>query len=155
MQVFLRGGTQSIQKQVDERKSGGGDPIIGSRQFLSDARIIAAATSPTDVKALEDPSAAIRAAVLPLRDATWLREPDSELDRWGFPAGGMYVQHLGDTTDSDKDKDAAGAALDEMLNSNVRVGQLVTPKHDGVCPPALHHVGLGGLFLLAKMGDNN
>ncbi|KAI1791735.1 hypothetical protein LXA43DRAFT_1137534 [Ganoderma leucocontextum] len=129
----LRAGIQyleSIQKQVDERKSAG--PVAGSGQFLSDAGIIAAATSPTDAKALEDACTAIPAAVRLLRD--WIREP--ELDQWGAMT----------------DRDAAGTTLDNMLNSNFRFGELA--KHD-VCPPALHRVGLVGLFLLAKMWDNN
>ena len=80
--------------------------------------------------------------------------------------GEVHVPHFGDAADSysysysdkdkdeDRDKDAAGAgaALDDMLNSNFRLGELA--KHDA-CPLALHRVGLGGLFLLAKMGDNN
>ncbi len=139
---------ESVQKQVDERKSTG--PIAGSRKLLSDGGIIAAATSPTDTKALEDASSAIPAAIRLLR--TWIREP--ELDQWGFPAaipssfltGGTQLP--GDVTHGD----AAGTALDDMLNSNLRSGELA--KHD-VCPPALHRVGLGGLFLLAKMWDNH
>lgn len=158
----------SVQKQVDERTSAGPAGIAGSRKFLSGAGILAAATSRNDARALEDATSAIPAAVLLLR--SWLREP--ELDQGGFPAalpssvltGGMHAQHLGDSADSysyshsdkDRDKDkagaGAGAALDETLNSNFRLGELA--KHD-VCPPALHRVGLGGLFLLAKMGDSN
>ncbi|KAM5536510.1 hypothetical protein V8D89_009787 [Ganoderma adspersum] len=148
----LRAGIQflvSVQKQVDERKSAG--PIAGSRQFLSDAGILAAARSPTDAKALEDASSAIPAAVLLLR--SWIREP--ELDQWGFPAAIPSSFLTGGTHppgDAAAARDATGAALDDMLNSNFRFGELA--KHD-VCPPALHRVGLGGLFLFAKMWDNN
>ena len=154
----MRAGIQSlesIQKQVNERKSAG--HVDGSRQFLADAGILAAATSPTDAKALEDASIAIPAAISLLR--SWIREP--EMDQWGYPSmitssmlggggggGGGRMQLPPEGTD----RDAAGKALDEMLNSNYRFGEVA--KHD-MCPPALHRVGLGGLFLFAKMWDNN
>ncbi|PIL28195.1 hypothetical protein GSI_09732 [Ganoderma sinense ZZ0214-1] len=159
----LRAGVQFlvlVQKRVDERKAAGQTAIAGARQFLADAGILAAATSPSDAKALDDASCAIAAAVLLLR--SWIREP--QLDQWGYPAavsstaflsGGMQAQApmpgLGSGGENDEDKDR-GAALEEVLNTNFRFGELA--KHE-MCPPALHRVGLGGLFLLAKMWDNN
>lgn len=163
--LALRAGIQyleSIQQQVNERKSAGN--IAGSRQFLSEAGIIAAAGSPTDEQALADASAVVLKAISLLR--SWLREP--VLTESGYPEppmtnlvrlgllgsgggalplgglealGGLVAQGAG-----------GGAAMDEMLNSNLLFSEV--SKH-ACCPATLHRVGLGGLYYFAKMSDNN
>ncbi|KAI1792035.1 hypothetical protein LXA43DRAFT_372126 [Ganoderma leucocontextum] len=145
---------ESIQQQVDERKSAG--TVAASRQFLSDAGIIAAATSPTDEQALEDASTVIPPAVALLR--SWLREPVLDesgypempfmnMLRLGMPLGNMNMTGMGSSPA------AQGAtALENMLNTNFLFSEVA--KHES-CPPALHRVGLRGLWYFAKMADNN
>ncbi|KAI1791733.1 hypothetical protein LXA43DRAFT_391854 [Ganoderma leucocontextum] len=144
----LRAGIQyleSVQQQVDERKSSG--TVAGSRQFLSEAGILAAATSKTDEKALEDASKVIPPAIHLLR--SWLHEQTmDESGRYpAMPFLGMLRTGipLGDTSNP-------GPAVDNMLNFNFRFSEVAKVEF---CPPALHRVGLGGLFYHAKIPDNN
>ncbi|KAM5536526.1 hypothetical protein V8D89_009803 [Ganoderma adspersum] len=117
---------ESVQQQVDERRSPSG-PVAGSRQFLSEAGILAAATAKTDPKALEDACKVIPPALAPRADDGRVRAAP----RHAPP------------------RHAAAAAVDRMLNFNFRFLEVVT-KID-FCPPALHRVGLSGLFYHAKM----
>ena len=159
--LALRAGIQhleSIQQQIDERtESEDASAVTGSRQFLSEAGILAATASPTDAKALKDASAVIPPAVRLLR--SWLRErvldesgypemPFMNLLRMGMPPGNVYT-----AIGAGLEPQASGpVALENMLNTNFLFSEVA--KHES-CPPQLHRVGLDGLFYFTKMPDNN
>ena len=145
---------ESVQRQVDERKSESpSGTVAGSRQFLAEAGILAAATAKTDAKALEDAGKVIPPAVRLLR--SWLRE--QTMDAAGrYPAmpllGTLSLPFgFGDAGPGRgaSNSNSSEAAADRMLNFNFRFLEVVT-KID-FCPPALHRVGLSGLFYLAKI----
>ena len=149
---------ESVQRQVDERKSESpSGTVAGSRQFLSEAGILAAATAKTDAKALEDAGKVLPPAVRLLR--SWLREQTMDasgrypamplLGTLPLPFGFGFGDAGPGPGTGTSNSGTGAAAADRMLNFNFRFLEVVTKIE--FCPPALHRVGLSGLFYLAKI----